>query len=129
MNSKVIAIAVIGIFLAATSTCAFAQFGGAPGIGAPMSTLLPGPPRNVCASVSKGGTVSVSFYPPKSNGIEPIKVYTVTSHPGHITVQGTKSPILVAGLINGQTYTFTVTATTNIGTGLSSERSNPVTPN
>ena len=62
------------------------------------------------------GQVSVSFTPPASNGGSAITGYTVTAQPGSITVPGTSSPIVVAGLANGQAYTFTVTATNAFGT-------------
>ena len=41
---------------------------------------------------------------------------------------GTASPITVDGLTNGDTYTFTVTATNATGTGLASAASNAVIP-
>jgi hypothetical protein len=53
----------------------------------------------------------------------------VTSNPGGITYTGTSSPIVVTGLTNGTSYTFTMTATNIMGTGLSSSPpSNSVTP-
>ncbi|MCU1582644.1 MAG: fibronectin, partial [Microbacteriaceae bacterium] len=44
------------------------------------------------------------------------------------TATGTGSPLTVTGLTNGDTYTFTVTATNAIGTGAPSQASNAVTP-
>lgn len=52
--------------------------------------------------------------------------YTVTAQPGNIIVTGTGSPIVVAPLVDGVEYTFTVTATNGAGTGSSSSASAPV---
>jgi hypothetical protein len=45
-----------------------------------------------------------------------------------VTATGSNSPIVVAGLANGTTYTFTVAAANAAGTGPSSSPSNAVTP-
>ena len=85
---------------------------------------VPGAPNIV--SVSPGNTqASVSFTAPRSDLT--ITGYTVTASPGGITASGTASPITVAGLANGTKYTFTVTATSNAGTGKPSSSSNAVT--
>ena len=70
----------------------------------------------------------VSFIAPVNNGGTPITSYTVTSNPGGIQVSGPASPILVTGLSNGVSYTFTVTATNAAGTGPASTPSNSVIP-
>jgi len=88
---------------------------------------MPDPPTGVTA-VAGNGEATVSFTPPKVQGIKPITGYTVTSHPGRINVSGKQSPITVKGLKNGMPYTFTVTATNSIGTGIPSEPSGSVTP-
>lgn len=71
------------------------------------------------AASAAGGTgqATVSFTPPASSGGASITTYTVTSSPGGITATGTGSPIVVTGLTNGTTYTFTVTATNSAGVG------------
>jgi trimeric autotransporter adhesin len=73
-------------------------------------------------------TASVAFTAPVSNGGSTITGYTVTSNPGNITSTGSASPILVTGLTNGTSYTFTVTATNTVGTSSVSNTSNSVTP-
>lgn len=87
---------------------------------------VPDAPTNVVATA--GNTqVSVSFNIP-SDGGSPITGYTVTSSPGNITASGVSSPIVVTGLTNGTAYTFTVTATNEVGTSSASVASNSVTP-
>jgi hypothetical protein len=71
---------------------------------------------------------TVSFTAPVSNGGSAITGYTVTSSPGGITGTGASSPIIVTGLNNGTAYTFTVTATNDVGVGTASVASNSVTP-
>lgn len=75
---------------------------------------VPGAPS--IGAVSPGNAqASVSFTAPKSELT--ITSYTVTANPGGVTASGTASPITVTGLVNGTHYTFTVTATSNAGTG------------
>lgn len=73
-------------------------------------------------------SASVSFTAPASNGGSAITGYTVTSTPGNITATGATSPIVVTGLTNGTSYTFTVHATNAVGNGPESVASNAVTP-
>jgi hypothetical protein len=91
------------------------------------NTSVPSAPTNVTASAGNG-QATVSFTAPASNGGPEITSYTVTSSPGNITATSTSSPITVTGLTNGIAYTFTVTATNVVGTGLPSAASNSVTP-
>ncbi|NEN85356.1 fibronectin type III domain-containing protein, partial [Paenibacillus elgii] len=88
---------------------------------------VPGAPTNVKA-VAGNGEATVTFTPPASHGGSPIVSYTVIASPGGKTATGTGSPITVIGLTNGVTYTFTVTATNNIGSGDASHVSNAVRP-
>ena len=88
---------------------------------APVPTV-PGAPTAVSA-VAGNGQATVGFTAPASDGASAITSYTVTSSPGGKTATGTSSPITVTGLANGTTFTFTVTATNSLGTGLPSGNS------
>ena len=87
---------------------------------------LPGAPTAVSATAGDGYAV-ITFTPPASNGGAAILWYTVTSSGGQ-TASGSGSPIVLYGLTNGQSYTFTVTATNSAGTGPASTASGSVTP-
>ena len=87
---------------------------------------LPSAPTSVSATRGDD-TASVSFAAPYANG-SPISSYTVTASPGGATASGSGSPLTVAGLANGTSYTFTVTATNAVGTGPASDASNATTP-
>ena len=92
-----------------------------------LFTSAPDPPTNVTATAGNG-QATVSFVAPADDGGSTITGYTVTSAPGNITADGTSSPITVTGLTNGTSYTFTVTATNDLGTSDPSAPSNEVTP-
>jgi hypothetical protein len=87
----------------------------------------PNPPTIGTATGISGTSVSVAFIPPVVNGGDTITIYTVTSSGGQIAT-GASSPIVVTGLTSGTSYTFTVTATNNLGTSISSSASNSVVP-
>ncbi len=69
------------------------------------------------------GAAEVSFSPPASNGGSAITSYTVTSSPDGLTKSGTGNPIRISGLVRGESYTFTVTATNAVGEGAASDPS------
>ncbi|GAB4824108.1 hypothetical protein N2152v2_011154 [Parachlorella kessleri] len=73
--------------------------------------LTPGPPTNV--AVSSSGLVS--FTNPINGGASPLSGYTVTAVPASggaaITVQGSCSPLQLAGLQAGTSYTILLVAT------------------
>lgn len=87
---------------------------------------VPAAPTSVVATAGDA-TASVAFTPGADNG-SPITNYTVTASPGGATASGTSSPITVTGLTNGTAYTFTVVATSAIGSSVASSASTSVTP-
>lgn len=87
----------------------------------------PNPPTIGSATAISGTSVSVAFIPPVQDGGATITIYTVTSSGGQVAT-GASSPIVVSGLIAGTNYTFTVTATNNLGTSVSSGTSNSASP-
>ena len=91
--------------------------------------LLVGRPEPPTALVATPGSsqVSVAFTPGADNG-NAISVYTVTSSPGGFVGTGSSSPVVVTGLTNGVSYTFTATATNAVATSAVSDASAPVTP-
>ena len=91
------------------------------------SLFSPPEAPSIGAATAGNAQATVSFSPPKSDLT--ITSYTVTANPGGITAVGTASPITVTGLNNGMSYSFTVTAASNAGTGKTSTPSNSVTPN
>ena len=98
-----------------------------------VPAAVPGAPT--IASVTAGDAqASVAFTAPASDGGSTITGYTVTAHDsttpsnGGQTASGTSSPITVTGLTNGDSYTFTVTATNGMGAGPVSGTSTAVTP-
>ena len=94
---------------------------------------VPGAPTGVSAAPANG-SASVSFTAPASNGGSALTGYTVTATDttnranGGQTASGSASPINVTGLTNGDSYTFTVTATNGVGTGPASSGVVAVTP-
>jgi hypothetical protein len=95
-------------------------------IGTQTPDTVPDAPTSVVAAA--GNTNALISFSTPSNGGSPITEYTVTSSPGDHTATGSSSPITVTGLTNGTDYTFTVTATNDVGTSNPSSASNSITP-
>ena len=97
------------------------------------SQTVPGAP--VIGKATPGnGQATVAFTPPVSNGGSPITSYTVSATDlthaanGGETASGAGSPIIVTGLTNADSYTFTVRATNGTGSGAASSPTSAVVP-
>lgn len=78
---------------------------------------VPGAPATCSVSVGNG-VAHVSFTPVEINdGGSAVTSYTVIASPGGNGVSGNASPIMVNGLSNGTSYTFTVHAANGVGSG------------
>ena len=100
---------------------------------APVSTTAvaagtPDAPTNVVATAA-GLQAQVNWTPANANGF-PVQTYFVTATPGGHTVSaaGSGTSTVVSGLTYGVTYTFTVTARNEKGTGPQSAPSNSIRP-
>ncbi len=99
------------------------------------SPILPGAPT-IGTATRGNASALVTWSAPGSNGGSPITGYTVTAADGTTSAHGGQTcswstgPLQcnVTGLTNGDTYTFTVTATNGVGKGSASAASNAVTP-
>ena len=88
----------------------------------------PDAPQNVSATPGNA-SADVAWDAPASDGGSPITGYTVTSDPDAQTCQTSGATgCTVTGLTNDTAYTFSVTATNDVGTGPASDPSAPVTP-
>ena len=93
---------------------------------ATAATTAPNAPIIGTATMGDG-QARITFTAPYDGGSE-ITGYTATSSPGGVTGTGTATSIIVTGLTNGTSYTFTVTATNTNGTSAPSSASNSITP-
>jgi len=92
-----------------------------------INITVPDAPTDVSATAGDSQAL-VSFNIPESNGGSPITYYTITSNPGNIIATTFSNSATIAGLTNGTTYTFSVTASNVAGMGTSSAASNGVIP-
>jgi PKD repeat protein len=95
--------------------------------GSPGEVTVPDPPT-IGTAYPDEVSAYVSFTPPGNTGGSPITSYTVTSTPGGITANGASSEILITGLTNNVSYTFTVHATNIAGDSAESASSNAILP-
>jgi uncharacterized protein (TIGR02145 family) len=95
-------------------------------VGGQASFSVPGAPTNPEATAGNA-QASVAFTTPTSDGGGTITSYTVTSSPGNYSATGASSPIVVTGLSNLTSYTFTVVATNAAGNSVVSAASEAVT--
>lgn len=96
--------------------------------GTPAAAAAPPGPPTAAAATPGDGQAAVTWKAPADNGGEPVSTYTVTSTPGAQSCTTSTLGCTVAGLTNGTSYTFTVTAANSAGPGPASAPSAPVTP-
>jgi uncharacterized protein (TIGR02145 family) len=96
-------------------------------VGGQASFAVPDGPTSPVATAGNA-QASVAFNPPASNGGGTITSYTVTSSPGNFSTTGPSSPLVVTGLTNLTSYTFTVVATNAAGNSIPSVASTGVIP-
>ena len=92
-----------------------------------VNAVAPGAPT-IGTATSGNTQATVEFTAPDSDGGASIITYMATASPDGATGTGATSPIMVAGLMNGTAYTFTVKAINSVGAGGASAASNSVTP-
>lgn len=95
-----------------------------PGAG---GITVPSAPTDVLA-LPGNEQATVSWMAPLNDGGSAITNYTVTSSPGTKTCSTTTTSCTVDGLVNGDSYTFTVVAGNADGNGPASSPSNSVIP-
>ncbi|MFX3650655.1 MAG: S-layer homology domain-containing protein [Paenibacillus sp.] len=88
---------------------------------------VPEAPSSLIA-VAGNGQATLSFNPPADNGGSAVTAYEVNVLPDNRVVSGTRSPIIITGLTNGMSYTFTVKAINQAGASESSLLSNAIIP-
>ena len=92
---------------------------------------VPGAPTGVSA-VGGPGSATLSWTAPADTGGSAITSYHITTTgtgaPGAIDTPTAATTVMVTGLTNGNSYTFTVAATNSVGTGTDSSASNSITP-
>ena len=99
------------------------------------AATVPGPPRNVVATAANL-SATVTWDAPTNPGGANITGYTVTAADSTVSTRGgqsctwTSGPLTctVTGLTNGDSYSFSITATNSLGTGVASTASNAVVP-
>ena len=91
-------------------------------------TAIAAPSAPTAASATAGNLqATVAFTAPSSLNGSTITSYTVTSSGGQ-TATGASSPIVVTGLTNGSTYTFTVVANSASGSSIASSSASALIP-
>lgn len=84
------------------------------------------PPTSVSASAGNA-QATVTFTLPVYDG-KGTATYVATASPGGATASGASSPLVVTGLSNGTSYTFTVSTISGYGVSTTSAASAAVTP-
>lgn len=103
--------------------------GNSPAGSSPVVALpdVAGAPTAVTA-IGGNKAATVSWIAPVSDGGRPVSGYTATAAPGGATCTSSGLSCTITGLTNGTSYTFTVVATTVVGTSAPSVASAAVVP-
>jgi len=108
---------------------AVGSFGNSPASNPTGNLTVTSVPQAPTIGTATGGNqqASVAFTPGATGGAT--ATYTATSTPGSFTATGSSSPLIVTGLTNGTSYTFSVTANNTNGSSIASGSSNQITAN
>jgi len=111
-----------------TATNAFGTGPSSSPSNAVIPATVPDPP--VITGVTPGDASATVSWSARFNGGRPITGYLVNASPadGSASVAGNQLSATVAGLKNGTAYTFTVSASNALGSGVASAPSNAVVP-
>jgi hypothetical protein len=95
--------------------------------GSTPSPTAPDSPTSVSATAGDNSSTFISWIAPVSDGGSDITVYKAITESGQFCTSN-DTECRINGLTNGISYTFTVTATNEIGTSAPSSPSTPITP-
>lgn len=95
-----------------------------PPAGIPVG--IPNAPRNVFAIVGNKSAL-ISFDPPDNARTSQVTSYAITVNETGKVVQATTSPVTITGLVNGSHYSFSVTASNQLGVS-PAQNSNAIFP-
>ena len=95
-----------------------------PPAGIPVG--IPHAPRNVYAIVGNKSAL-ISFNPPDNARTSQVTSYAITVNETGKVVEATTSPVTITGLINGSHYSFSVTASNQLGVS-PAQNSNAIFP-
>ncbi len=122
-----------------TFTVAAVNVVGTGPASAPSAPVTPSAPDTVpdapteVAAVAGDGSATVSWTAPASDGGSPVTHYVVTPRAGDtdldpVVTDDASTSVVVPGLANGTSHSFTVAAVNAVGTSAESLPSSPVTP-
>jgi len=79
-----------------------------------LTVALPQVPRNTAALVGDRSVV-ISFDPPANVRTAQVSNYTIKNNKSGVVTLANRSPVIITGLSNGISYTFSITANNSLG--------------